>query len=617
MNIGKIEIKNFRSLEEVSIIFKNNLMCIVGRNDVGKSTVIKAMETFFSKRAFEGDDFPFKSTEDTVSEIIVHFQNNHEDLEVYTENRTMVICQSFTRNGSKIDKCVSCLKEFEVPSTSQLSSYSKLKKTGTDIGVEFPKNKPDADNEIKELERKVLVKIEEFKGKEHWVDISKDWPNIKKYLPEIITIPAVQDPESEQKMTSDSSAFGSLFRVGIRKLLQYDSDGQQAISTLQSKMTSVNDDILRIVEEKLKTQGNNFSLSQTASPLDVSKSFSFQMDIADEHGVKTPLSQRGNGLQRSVLMAIIRAQSEINHTIKQKEIQKQSPGYPQENPDELERYLYLIEEPEAFLHLSAQRELYYSIKELISDGSQALITTHSTLFMDEGDVEQIALLHRYEGNTSSTQSLEIEEVKENIGEILQISELMTGKVCCLVEGISDANALKVWFDKLGYNPRELGIYFIDMKGCKNAEYYANVKVIKDFNVNFYIVLDTDFHSGEESEERKKSLINEHNVRENQITILQKGEMENYFPIKSVEDVLLYDENSIDEITYRQDPKEAMKKAKEVSTDNRAKKYKEARDSGEIARIMAKDDLDQEIVDIVNNLVMLAGREVIEKQTVTS
>ncbi len=306
-----------------------------------------------------------------------------------------------------------------------------------------------------------------------------------------------------------------------------------------------------LLKKNLLSQGSNFNLTQRPNPLDVTKAFSFQMDITDQFGITTPLSQRGNGLQRSVLMAIIRAQSEIS-----KEVNKST-----SSPEQTGKYIYLIEEPEAFLHLSAQRELYYSIKELINDGSQAMVTTHSTLFMDEGDLDQVVLLLRNEGTTFATQSVDIADIKEDIGEIVQVSQLMTGKVCCLVEGIGDVNALKAWFKTLGYDHRELGVYFVDMKGCKNAEYYANVKVIKDFNVNFLIMLDTDFHDSERATTLKIVLTSEYNVKDHQIYVLNKGEIENYFPISRVEESLQLDQYSIDPQEYAYDPKESMKNAK--------------------------------------------------------
>ncbi|WP_160850293.1 ATP-dependent nuclease [Pontibacillus yanchengensis] len=603
MKITEIKINNFRSIDEAAIRFTEDLMCTVGRNDVGKSNLIKAIETFFSKRSFELSDFPFDSQEGVETEICIHFEDHFNLPEEFKLENKAIFKITYKNISSKITKYIECLKEFIPPEEEELNGYNNIKNIGKSLDVEFPKTKPSDPEEVKKLETRVRNVIEELKGTNVWIDITKKWSEVEEYFPEVITVPAAQDPENEQKMTSDSSAFGSLFRVGIRKLLQQDEEGVQAITFLEEKMKNVNESILNIVEEKLLSQGNTFNLSQQASPLDISKSFSFEMNIEDEHGVKTPLSQRGNGLQRSVLMAIIRAQSDINKKIS-------NPTETQEHLGNTDKYLYLIEEPEAFLHLSAQRDLYYSIKELISDGSQALITTHSTLFMDEGDLDQVVLLLREEGKTSTTQALDIEDVKEDLGEVVQVSQLMTGKVCCLVEGIADVNALKVWFSKLGYNHKELGIYFVDMKGCQNAEYYANVKVIKDFNVNFLILLDTDFHSSERVNTLKSSLINEFNVNENHIFILEKGEIENYFSIDKVEKVLNLNQNSIDEEEYRYDPKLAINNAKNISEEG-ARKYKEKRDSTKIAKSMEKEEIDHEIVQFINQLVKASGGEVIE------
>jgi predicted ATP-dependent endonuclease of OLD family len=611
MRLNKIHIENYRGLDEVDITFVDNLICIVGRNDVGKSSVIKAVETFFSQRNFTDKDFPFDSPQDIITEITIHFEVSQKvaQLEPYLLENQLIIKQKFQKGEKNPIKTYECFKEFNIQSSNKPTNYVDYKKIGSEIGIKFPNKKPSSEDETNKLFKMVDDKLKELEGKPIWVNIDKDWKAISAFLPEVITIPAAQDPESEQKMTSDSSAFGKLFRVGIRKLLVHDSEGRKAAKLVSKKVEEINKRILDIVEEKLREQGNTFNILQTPDPLDVSKSFSFTMDIQDEYGIITPLSQRGNGLQRSVLIAIVRAQSDINKLInKLEKEQKQESG--NKWNDQREETIYLIEEPEAFLHVSAQRDLYYSIKDLIKDGGQALITTHSTLFMDEGDLDQVVLLNREDGKTVSLQSIPPTEIREEIGEIIKVSELMTGKVCCLLEGIADCNAFYQWMKILGYDSKELGIYFIDMKGCKNAEYYANVKVIKDFRVKFMIVLDTDHHNPEASVEKKRILINEYKVPENLIHILRKGEIENYFPIPLIEKVLKFNKGSINHEVFKKDAKQAIQNAKEL-TGGIAMNYKENRDSRRITMEMKKEEIDNEIVGIIQKLVKLAGGNVIE------
>ena len=47
MQIGRIAIRNFRCLEEISVDF-GNLTSLVGANNAGKSTILKAIDIFFS-----------------------------------------------------------------------------------------------------------------------------------------------------------------------------------------------------------------------------------------------------------------------------------------------------------------------------------------------------------------------------------------------------------------------------------------------------------------------------------------------------------------------------------------------------------------------------------------
>ncbi|MBN2663989.1 MAG: AAA family ATPase [Bacteroidales bacterium] len=49
MKISKIRIKNFRGYKESSEIDFGNLTTIVGKNDIGKSTILEALDIFFNK----------------------------------------------------------------------------------------------------------------------------------------------------------------------------------------------------------------------------------------------------------------------------------------------------------------------------------------------------------------------------------------------------------------------------------------------------------------------------------------------------------------------------------------------------------------------------------------
>ncbi|WP_332698993.1 ATP-dependent nuclease [Halalkalibacter lacteus] len=613
MNIKQFSVKNFRSIEEIEVEMKDNLLLIVGRNDVGKSTMIKALEIFFGNQSFVNNDFPFQSLDTISTEITITFELSEvpDKLSMYMAHENLLtLRQSFQKKSPNPTRSIECKSLYTPPPIAELEGYTNLKKIGKELGVEFPNQKPKEQAIIKHLRDEVQSTIEKLSGTHNWIDVTKNWSLFSKYMPEVIYIPAAQDPSNEQKMTSDSSAFGSLFRVGMRKMINLKGDTKEAIALLETKMNEINTDMIKVVEKNLNNQGNVLSLFPSPDPLDVSKAYSFQMNVKDEDGVITPLSQRGNGLQRSVLISIIRAQSELNKQIKQLEKgDSKETTQSHDLPSVNKPYLYLVEEPEAFLHLSGQRELYYALKDLITDRSQAIITTHSTMFMDESDYRQIISLYRQFGKTYAAQIDEIEEVQEHLGELVRISELMTGKVCCMVEGKSDEKAFKAWAHKLGYDLKEQGVHFINMDGCSNAVYYANAKILKDFRVDFFVVLDTDYHTPDRAQEIKRILITAHKVKDTQVFILAKGELENYFPIPRVEETLRLDKGVINEEEYRQDPKEAIVNAFKRSGIN--KKYKEGKHAVEIARNLTVDDIDEDIIEIINCLVKVSGGEIIE------
>ena len=55
MKISKLELKNFRGYRDVSVAFDENFNVIIGRNDIGKSTILEALEIFFNNETVKVD----------------------------------------------------------------------------------------------------------------------------------------------------------------------------------------------------------------------------------------------------------------------------------------------------------------------------------------------------------------------------------------------------------------------------------------------------------------------------------------------------------------------------------------------------------------------------------
>jgi predicted ATP-dependent endonuclease of OLD family len=72
MKLNSLIIKNFRGYRDIKIPFNENLNLIIGRNDVGKSTILDALEIFFNndKVKMEVSDLNIDAVSDDKFEVL-------------------------------------------------------------------------------------------------------------------------------------------------------------------------------------------------------------------------------------------------------------------------------------------------------------------------------------------------------------------------------------------------------------------------------------------------------------------------------------------------------------------------------------------------------------------
>jgi len=58
MYISSLKVSGFKSIGELDLDFQNDINIIIGKNNVGKSNILKALNTFFNKSHFDDNDFP-------------------------------------------------------------------------------------------------------------------------------------------------------------------------------------------------------------------------------------------------------------------------------------------------------------------------------------------------------------------------------------------------------------------------------------------------------------------------------------------------------------------------------------------------------------------------------
>ncbi|MFX0066295.1 MAG: AAA family ATPase, partial [Candidatus Hermodarchaeota archaeon] len=81
MKLRSVKIRNFRSIEDTGEIECRNLMVFIGRNNAGKSNILKALNILFNEAKPSSNDVPFFVNDNDSIEITVKFDTIRRDVE--------------------------------------------------------------------------------------------------------------------------------------------------------------------------------------------------------------------------------------------------------------------------------------------------------------------------------------------------------------------------------------------------------------------------------------------------------------------------------------------------------------------------------------------------------
>jgi hypothetical protein len=167
----------------------------------------------------------------------------------------------------------------------------------------------------------------------------------------------------------------------------------------------------------------------------------------------------------------------------------------------------ILDEPDVYMHADLQRRLIRMLKHQSS--KQVIIATHSAEIMAEVEADEILLVDRKRKASSFAGSMPtVQKILENVGSVhnLAFARLATSRLLLLVEG-EDIPFLKRFQDKVfPETARPIDIIpSMRLGGWSGWNYAVGIgKLIKttDRKMAVLCILDRDFHTEEEIEERK-------------------------------------------------------------------------------------------------------------------
>lgn len=377
MRLKEFRIKNFRGYKDEVIVAFDALTIFVGRNDIGKSTILEAMDIFFNeKNAINPID------NGDINKDAMH----NGDMEtvftaVFDELPPKIIIDETVETTLKDEMlldsegCLTIIKRYQSagkpkvyiranhPSNDKCNKLlffkiTDLRKLATELGC-------TSDNSKKSLLRKAIwnhyqdsLQLAEQEIDTAGGDGMKDiWVKLEKYLPIYSLFQSDRSNNDKDKEAQDplKEAVKEIFsdQVLLDKL-------NQVAKEVSDKLHSVTDATL----EKIKQMNPEIASSLNPSIptvedlkwADVFKNVSITSDNDIE------INKRGSGVKRLILLNFFRAKAErmmreTQHT----------------------NIIYAIEEPETSQHVHHQKMLIDSFKKITSaPNAQIVLTTHSS-----------------------------------------------------------------------------------------------------------------------------------------------------------------------------------------------------------------------------------------------
>jgi putative ATP-dependent endonuclease of the OLD family len=512
MKIFDISITNFRGINDLKNLKVGEINSFVGKNDSGKSNILKALDVFFNEKFTLHDIFKGISP-DEKTEITIRFD-------------TEEIINSFALD---IDGKIHLKKKFSFSNAGKLIKDFSFVCYDNAGGEDFTRIWLHPESELNGMLSKLnseysnsgrgvtnLSKIEliqtltEHMGREEveYPYASEFLKNLKKQY-DFIEIPEYSLFDAEQDLSIGSTTFQSQFKPIATQSLQ-----NNALLTTQIE-TNVQVDLeteFSVITELMKRNVPNLEKIKPLVSCNWSNLVKFDLSLKFASDTfEIPISNKGTGFKRLLMVAYF-------EYLAQKTTKKYQ--------------IFGIEEPETFLHPELQNDLLDSIISL-SENSQFFITTHSPVFAGATKDSNIVVVKK-------TNEISKYFNFENEADILNVVIKELGirpdynllndnyRKAVFVEGSGDVKFWEKAFIKVnGSLPSD--ILFIPCGGDQ-VEFFVNADLCKKINRRFIVVLDSDKGAVDYDQKlaNKTELVSKVIELGGEFEMLRKREIENYY-----------------------------------------------------------------------------------------
>lgn len=415
MKIKSIRIRNFRSIkDDFEISGMENGISIVGPNSSGKTNILKAIEMFFTGME---NHYKYNIKNDLTFDIK---GGQTSIIATFTGDRNLSADRDFYSSYDELNDFFANPK----PISNDVTLYLTFLSNGTPQYRFFPNDKyrPHARREKVSEKQQEALSILLSKFSCYYIPSSK----------------------------SISELIDSLLMPFVKRSIS--SILEEKIGDINNELSSISSSITSSLKEN-NVENIKASLSIPNNLIEnMISSFEFKLEDSEE----TLFYQKGMGIQTTSLLAALKwittKEAENNKSV-----------------------IWLIEEPESFLHPQLYKNCFGILKRLSNEAS-VFWTTHSMSFVNKNVDEIVGVKldgYRTKKITFSTYKDAVAGIQKSLG--VQFSDFYSlSKYNIFVEGKTDKETLGyiVKFIK-DHNEREYGFLnqavFLDMGGVSSIE----------------------------------------------------------------------------------------------------------------------------------------------------
>jgi len=387
MKLEQVRIKNFRCYREEIPLEVDDLTALIAKNDVGKSSILEALDAFFNTDKFESGDRSSGLRNSDSIEITCIFGHIPEQLVIDTDNLISPFNEYLLNEDGKLEirkvfsgaapKCEEIFINALHPTAENFNdlfslTLAQLRTRARLLAIDL--------NQVNQATKSSLrhaiwlsVPDESLEKEAISLEVKSNiWKPLQNALP------LFQLFKSDRPSTDQDAEAQDPIKFAIKEALKQKTAELEVIGNHVKRQV---EDVTKLTIEKIKEMDPDLAsqLNPNFSAFNWSKVFSVSLTNEDQ----IPLNKRGSGVRRLFLINFFRAKAE--QLADSREVQD---------------VIFAIEEPETSQHPNNQLLLLDALKELsLENYNQVIFTTHNPILAGRVDRNSIRFIDKTDDGT--------------------------------------------------------------------------------------------------------------------------------------------------------------------------------------------------------------------------